>query len=98
MKPSRERRGTTLIELMVVLALLGIAFSVVTLAVRRMAPAVDDMRASIAAARKRAATSGVPVHVARIEAVGAADFTAYPDGHVVADSGVAVNMLSGRSP
>lgn len=91
------RSGTTLLELLVTLAIVAIASAVVGLALRApVAPAADDAQATVAAAR-RAAIAGrrpVTVRVAAYRESGAV--TALPDGGVVADSALGRDRLTGE--
>ena len=93
MKP---RAGTTLLELVVALAVLGILAGVAGIALR--APAEPDpaaVRASrVAAARRTALETRRPVP---LFLGGAAEGVAYPDGRVLlADSALDVDPLTGR--
>jgi len=91
-------RGVTLVELLVVIALLGIAAGIaaVGLSPRAAEPAPAAHRA-IAAARRLAIASGRPQTV-RIPSNSERPLlaTAHPDGSVIADSAVAVEYLTGR--
>jgi prepilin-type N-terminal cleavage/methylation domain-containing protein len=96
---TRRCSGNTLLELLVVLAILGIAAGVTGLSFGRgeATPAADSVEARIAEARREAVRSGksVTVNVSR----GGDDVlaaTAHPDGRVVADSVLAIDRFSGR--
>jgi prepilin-type N-terminal cleavage/methylation domain-containing protein len=94
MKP---RAGTTLVELLVTIVVIGIIASIVVLAVPpdRTPPPTDPL-VQIARARTdaieraRAVTISVTIGGRHIDA------TAFPDGSVITDSVVAVQRLSGR--
>ncbi len=90
------RRGTTLIELMITLALLAIIASVATLAIRRVEepPPEDPVRMLADTLRVVVATG----HAATIRLVvegKPALATILPDGSIVADSSVPIDRLSG---
>lgn len=93
----RIRRASTVIELMVTVALLSIVSSVATLALRDVASAPGDyVRLGVTAARERALREGHSVTI-RVRAGGrVAVATAFPDGSVVADSVLAVDVSTGR--
>jgi prepilin-type N-terminal cleavage/methylation domain-containing protein len=100
----------TLIELVVVLAILGIMAAVVGLSSVRpaLAPAPGTLSAaldSIAAIRRMAITQGISISTAvAIDGGGEGEgrsrvayVTAFPDGSVVADESLGIDRLSGRS-
>jgi prepilin-type N-terminal cleavage/methylation domain-containing protein len=95
----RTRDGTTLVELLVVLAVLGVMTSVAGLAFHNMrasptaAAAVLDR---IAAARREAIATGRTVSTTVMLDGRPHAVTAYPDGRVLADSMPALDALSGR--
>ena len=95
---SRARRGVTLVELMVTLALIGLLAGVVglTLHTARHAPSIDAATARLVAARDSALRFGIAVTVALTMDGRAHVATALPDGRVVADSGFTVDPLSGQ--
>lgn len=91
------RRGFTLIELIVAVAIVGIMAGVAGLAFSRAAPvrSVNDTAAQVAAARSDALRLRRPVSVAvridgRVHRV-----TALPDGRVVGDSALGGHRLTG---
>jgi prepilin-type N-terminal cleavage/methylation domain-containing protein len=93
-----SRPGVTLIELIVVLAIVAIMAGVTTLAFRRadMTPTVEPWVSAVAAARRTAVDSGrtVSLTVRVGDKVYAA--TALPDGSVVADAALGVDRLTGE--
>jgi prepilin-type N-terminal cleavage/methylation domain-containing protein len=89
------RRGSTLIELLAVLAVMAIVGSVVTLALRAPPPRDTNADALLADARRRAIRARHPVTIA-IPVEGVARFaTAFPDGSVAADSTLGIDRLTG---
>lgn len=105
--------GFTLLELLVALAIIGIASTVVMMAWISSAPAHgserDALARAIADARRHAIASGRPqLMLFRLHADGSLSnvddprsgglivrMVSYPDGGVVADSGIPVERLSG---
>lgn len=100
MRPARRSRpGVTLVELVVVLAILGVVAGVTGLAyaAARPAPAPDDPLAAIARARAEALASRRATSVAvRVEGRTHA-VTVLPDGSVLADPGLRVDRFTGRA-
>jgi prepilin-type N-terminal cleavage/methylation domain-containing protein len=95
----RVRAGTTLVELLVVLAVLAIATSIAGLAFHRahvVPTPASVMLDRIAAARRVAITTGrnVSINVLLDDQLRAV--TAHADGSVLADSVRALDPLSGR--
>lgn len=89
------RAGSTLVELIVTLAVMAIVAAAVALALPAKSPAPNvDV---IAAARREAIVSRRRVSVRVIVMGHAAALTANPDGSVVADSGIAIDRLSGEA-
>jgi prepilin-type N-terminal cleavage/methylation domain-containing protein len=92
------RRGSTLIELIVTVALLGIVASVAAVALRL--PSLDDaagLSARVKTARRQAIESGRAIWFEVPLKPGESDGTAYPDGRVlIADSSVEVDPMTGR--
>lgn len=89
--------GVTLLELVVVLALLGIMAGVVGLSLRSAKPVPRMDVASLAAARARdsAVRSGRAVTVVITRDSQIFDATAFPDGRVVAAKRLSIDLLSG---
>lgn len=91
------RRGVTLVELIVVLAILSVIAGVTTLAFRRAGPVTSAAawESAIAAARRTAMDSARSVTLTiRIgDSLYAA--TALSDGSVVADAPLAIDRLTG---
>ena len=89
--------GNTLIEMLVVLAILGIAAGVAGLGFRSATPIpVDETTATIAAARRDAIRSGRSITIYVEQDGHVLSATAHPDGRVVADTALTVDHLSGR--
>jgi prepilin-type N-terminal cleavage/methylation domain-containing protein len=95
---STPRAGVTLVELIVVLAILSVMAGVTTLAFRRVdvTPQAAPWVSAIAAARRTAVDSNrtVSVTVPVEDNVYAA--TALPDGSVVADAALGIDRLTGE--
>jgi prepilin-type N-terminal cleavage/methylation domain-containing protein len=91
------RRGVTLVELMVTLALIGLLAGVVglTLHTAPRAPSIDAPTARLVAARDSALRLGVPVTIALTVDGHSHVATALPDGRVIADSAFAIDAMSG---
>jgi general secretion pathway protein H len=92
------RSGVTLVELIVVLAILGVIAGVTTLAFRtaQPGPRIEPWASAIAQARRTALDSArvVSLTVDIGDSVYAA--TALPDGSVVADARLGVDRLTGE--
>jgi prepilin-type N-terminal cleavage/methylation domain-containing protein len=92
------RRGFTLVELMVVLAVLGVMAGVAGLAARsleRSDPAAE-LAAAVAEARSQALRTRRPVERVVAGDSGALRLTAFPDGSVRADGPLGLDPLTGR--
>jgi prepilin-type N-terminal cleavage/methylation domain-containing protein len=94
---TRTRRGVTLVELVVVLAVCGILAGVVGLAMRAARPVADTPEQRLAAARREALRTGRPVTAVWTIDGKAAQATARPDGSTIADPALGVDRLTGRS-
>ena len=95
----RTRFGTTLVELLVVLAVLGIATSIAGLAFHSAHAAPTPatvMLERIAAARREAIATGHDVSTTVVLDDQLRAVTAHADGSVMADSVSALDPLSGR--
>jgi prepilin-type N-terminal cleavage/methylation domain-containing protein len=92
------RRGSTLIEMLVTLALLGILASVTTLAIRRITPpAPDDPMTVIADTINAVMRSGQPATLQFVVNGHPAFATLNPDGSIIADTALHVDRFTGRS-
>ncbi|HET7463772.1 MAG TPA: hypothetical protein VFJ82_21130 [Longimicrobium sp.] len=96
MRGARSAAGATLLELVVTLVILGVAAAVVVPALRHAADAPPTLNDRVAAARRDALEHGRAVTVQLRDSTGAHLLTAFPDGRVVADSGLALDPLNGR--
>ena len=93
------RRGMTLVELLLTLAIMGVLLGVVTLALRRIAePMREDPYHIVAESLRAAAASGRAISLSFVVQGGSAAATVFPDGSVVGDSVLAIERLSGMSP
>jgi prepilin-type N-terminal cleavage/methylation domain-containing protein len=92
------RAGVTLVELIVVLAILSVIAGVTTLAFRRAdtGPGVPSWVSAVGAARRTAIDSNRSVSL--IIRVGNAVYaaTALPDGSVIADAPLGIDRLTGE--
>jgi prepilin-type N-terminal cleavage/methylation domain-containing protein len=93
------RRGVTLVELIVVLAILAVIAGVTTLAFRRAdtRPIAPAWVAAIAAARRIALDSARTVALTITVGDTVLAATALPDGSVVADARLAFDRLTGEA-
>ena len=93
------RRGMTLVELLVTLAIMGVLLGVVTLAVRQIAqPVGEDPYHIVADSLRVAAASGRAISLSFVIEGAPAAATVFPDGSVVSDSVLAIERLSGKLP
>jgi len=93
-----NRLGVTLVELIVVLAIVGLMAGVTTLAFRRadMTPRVAPWVSAIAAARRTAVDSDRTVSLTVRVGDNMYAATALPDGSVVADAALGIDRLTGE--
>ena len=91
-------RGSTLVELLVVLAVLGVLAGVTGLAFQRIPDRrlIDSDESRIAAARRQAIEGGRSVTVTVVRDGNAFVASAHANGSVVADTSFGVDRLSGR--
>lgn len=91
--------GNTLVELLVVLAILGVAAGVAGLSFRAEPTPVpvDAARAQVAAARREAIRTGRSVTVVVSDQGQVSVATAHADGSVVADSALSIDRFTGAS-
>ena len=94
----RSRAGVTLLELMVVLALLSVMAGVVAMSLRTAprAQMLDGAIARVLAARDSALRFGVSVSIVLSDSGGERAATAFADGRVIADSALRFDPLSGH--
>lgn len=83
-----HRRGVTLVELLVAMAVLGVLFSLVSTTLRptRSQPPSPDLRAQLRLAQQRAANVGAPVTLTIVDAAGVHAVTVTEAGFVTGDS------------
>jgi prepilin-type N-terminal cleavage/methylation domain-containing protein len=95
-RTQRMRRGVTLVELIVVLAIMTVMAAVVGLAAPPLRHADPDIATTrVTAARRTALASGQPVTITVVSQEHPYAVTAYPNGAVVADSALVVDRLAG---
>jgi prepilin-type N-terminal cleavage/methylation domain-containing protein len=95
----RPSHGTTLVELLVVLCVLGVFAGVTVLAVRRFdRPAADDPRAILAESLRAAVDTPRTIVVRVVRDGRPQSATIRPDGAVVSDSALGVDRFTGRVP
>jgi prepilin-type N-terminal cleavage/methylation domain-containing protein len=93
-----NRLGVTLVELIVVLAIVAIMAGVTTLAFRRadMTPRVAPWVSAITAARRIAIDSARTVSLTVRITDSLYSATAFPDGSILADPGLGIDRLTGE--
>jgi len=94
-----NRRGVTLVELLVVLAILAVMAGMAGIAmrVRHDDPTESELAMRrVAELRHTAIANGQPVSILVSVSDGARRVTAYPDGRVLGDSLPGIDPLSGR--
>lgn len=92
-----RRRGTTLVELLCVVLLIGVAAGVSSLAIRRLPePNPDDPYTQIAEARRRAIEKGQAASIRVVINDSVHSVALAADGTVWTDSSVHVDPLTGR--
>jgi prepilin-type N-terminal cleavage/methylation domain-containing protein len=93
-----NRSGVTLIELIVVLAIVAIMAGVATLAFRRadLTPQVEPWVSAIAAARRTAIDSDRTVSLTVRVGDTIYSATALPDGSIVADAALGIDRVTGE--
>ena len=95
----RGPRGNTLLELVVVMAILGIVAGVTELAFQTRSDRrlIEPALARVAEARRAAIERGLAVTVILVRDGDVMIATAHADGTVLADSSLGVDRLSGRA-
>lgn len=89
--------GFTLVELLVVLAILGVMAGLIGIGWRPAAPVAAPDSASLGGLRRQAITTGRTVR-AMVQLDGhAVPVAAFPDGRVVGVTGHAIDPLTGRA-
>lgn len=94
---TRARAGTTLVELLVVLAVLAAVGTLATMTLRVLpASGVDTPLARIGAARRHAVTSGRPVTLHVDDSGRIRQVRVFPDGQVLGAESLGIDPTSGR--
>jgi prepilin-type N-terminal cleavage/methylation domain-containing protein len=95
--PRRRRAGFTLVELIVVTAMLAIVATIGVLALRNVGPraAADPVRVRIAVARRQALATGAVVLVRIVDGPRSHEALVLPDGSVITDA-PGIDRLTGR--
>lgn len=93
----RVLRGTTLLEVLVTVAILGVIAGVTVLAVRRMdPPSADDPRQILAESLRTVVATGRSAEVRIVVNGVMATAVVRPDGSIVADSSLEIERFTGR--
>jgi prepilin-type N-terminal cleavage/methylation domain-containing protein len=98
-RPTRAARaGFTLVELMVVMAILAVSALVSGLVMRSggTRPAPADVYRQLADLRRRAVEQGTSISAVLTDSAGTHAVVALPDGSVVADATLHVDRRTGR--
>ena len=91
------RPGSTLVEMLITMALLGIIASVATLAMRRaIPPAASDPMTVISDTANVVVKSGIPVTLHFVIDGRPALATLNPDGSIVADTALHIDRFTGQ--
>ena len=91
------RAGSTLVEMIVCMVVLGVIASVVTLAIRRMPPPdPNDPMTIIGDTIETVLTTGVPVTLQFTVNGRPAVATVNPDGSILADTSLHIERFTGR--
>ena len=90
------RRGTTLVELVVVLAVMAVIAGVAAFSLGSAGPITASPVTLLDEAKRRAISERAPVTITIAHNGAHYLVTALPDGGVVADSALAVDRLSGE--
>ena len=94
-----RRAGTTLVELLITLSVMGVIMGVATMAVRRIeAPRPDDPYQIVEDSLRRAVAIGRGTTIKLMVRGLPALVTVNPDGSVVADSALGIERFTGRMP
>lgn len=93
----RHSRGTTLVELLVVLCILGVIAGVTVMAARRFErPAPDDPRTIVSESLRSAVDTPRTIVVRVVHNGRPLSATIRPDGSVVGDSALETDRFTGR--
>lgn len=94
-----ERGGVTLLELVLVLALLGLLLAISGLAAGFADPTgdPDELAHAVVRARQAALSSRRPISLEILTPDGPAVLTAFPDGRVLAERPFSIDPLTGRT-
>jgi prepilin-type N-terminal cleavage/methylation domain-containing protein len=87
-RPFEDRRGVTLIELIMTIVILSVILAITTLSLAgkpRAKVAIASVSAQVIALRAAAVTTGIPQTGALTDSTGIRLGTALPDGRVISD-------------